>query len=62
MKLRYLIPIIGYFLISYDIPHTEDQRPFRPLQRNEALSVMISVLIINLLYMLLFLLVWKFII
>jgi hypothetical protein len=60
MKLRYLIPIIGYFLISYDIPHTEDQRPYKPLQGDEALAVMTTVFIINLLYMLLFVLVWKF--
>lgn len=59
MKLKYLIPIIGYFLISNDIPHTEDQRPYKPLQGDEAFSVMTAVSIINVFYILLFVLLLK---
>jgi hypothetical protein len=32
MKLHYFIPFLGFYFIRRDIPWTEDERPFKPLQ------------------------------
>lgn len=40
MKLKYLIPLIGCHFIFKDIPHFEYERPYKPLQGNEALITM----------------------
>lgn len=36
---KYLIPIIGLLIIWNDIPHTEDDRIFAPLQGNEVVKI-----------------------
>lgn len=42
MKLKYLIPFIGLIFISNDIPHTENQRRFKPLQGDDVMFVTIA--------------------
>lgn len=42
MRLKYLIPIVGFLLIYNDIPLEEWQRPFKPLQGDEAFFAMVA--------------------
>lgn len=50
MKLKYLIPFIGFFYFIYnDIPHTEDQRPYKPLQGDKAFEIMLISCLVSIL-------------
>lgn len=49
MKIKYLIPFIGMYFIYQDIPMTESQQSYKPLQGEAAFVMMVSNAIISLL-------------
>lgn len=59
MKLKYLIPIIGFLFIYNDIPLEEWQRSFKPLQGDEAFFAIVAQAIIAVLTLFLIPLIWQ---